>query len=221
MNVDKNIYKWVHSLCKYGDCYFRLYRESDLGEDDLFNVVTKRGRKKSKSLNEAVNVKVYSQNDHYVNYIEMVPNPAEVFELTKLGKTYAYIKAPLAQVNKSSMASNSINNAFFHYSFKKNDVEIHGPMDYVHASLEDNSSRTPEKIQIFTSDKEDGESLTYTVKRGQSLLYNTFKVWRELSLLENSVLLNRVTKSSVVRVIGVEVGDMPKEMVGPHLQGVK
>ena len=54
-----------------------------------------------------------------------------------------------------------------------------------------------------------------------SLLYNTFKVWRELSLLENSVLLNRVTKSSIVRIIGVEVGDMPKEMVGPHLQGIK
>lgn len=221
MNVDKNVYKWVHSLCKYGDVYFRLYRESDLGEDDLFNVSTRRGRKRSKSLNEDVKVKVYSQNDHYVNYIEMVPNPAEVFELTKLGKTYAYIKAPLAQVNKSMSSPNSINNSFFQYSFKKNDVELHGPMDFVHASLEDNSSRTPEKIQIFTNDKEDGEALTYTVKRGQSLLYNTFKVWRELSLLENSVLLNRVTKSSVVRVIGVEVGDMPKEMVGPHLQGVK
>jgi len=52
-------------------------------------------------------------------------------------------------------------------------------------------------------------------------LYNTFKTWRELQLLENSVLLNRITKSSIVRVIGVEVGDMPKEMVGPHLQGIK
>jgi len=40
-------------------------------------------------------------------------------------------------------------------------------------------------------------------------------------LLENSVLLNRVTKSSIVRIISVEVGDMPKEMVGPHIQGIK
>ena len=53
------------------------------------------------------------------------------------------------------------------------------------------------------------------------MLYNTFKVWRELKLLENSVLLNRVTKSAIVRILGVEVGDMPKEMVQPHLQGVK
>ena len=53
------------------------------------------------------------------------------------------------------------------------------------------------------------------------MLYPTFKIWRELALLENVILLNRVTKSSVVRVINVEVGDMPKEMVAPHLQGIK
>jgi hypothetical protein len=40
-------------------------------------------------------------------------------------------------------------------------------------------------------------------------------------LLENSILLNRVSKSSIVRVIGVEVGDMPKEKVQIQLQKVK
>ena len=53
------------------------------------------------------------------------------------------------------------------------------------------------------------------------MLYSAFKAWRELKLLENSVLLNRVTKSSIVRILGIEVGDMPKEMVQPHLQGIK
>ena len=40
-------------------------------------------------------------------------------------------------------------------------------------------------------------------------------------LLENSVLLNRVTQSSIVRVIGVEIGDMPKENVPAHLMNIK
>ena len=35
------------------------------------------------------------------------------------------------------------------------------------------------------------------------------------------MLLNRVTKSSITRLINVEVGDMPKEQIGPHLQGIK
>lgn len=213
MNVDKNIYRWVYSLCKYGDVYLRLYRESDWEDDNLFSTDPK------KSLNEDVKIKAYSQNDHFVNYLEMCPNPADIFELTKFGKTYAYINAP-SSVNNNNNSSFQLQGALS-YRFKKSDVDLHGPTDYVHACLEDNSSRTPEKVQIFTGDTEDSNSLTYTVKRGQSLLYNTFKTWRELQLLENSVLLNRITKSSIVRLIGVEVGDMPKEMVGPHLQGIK
>lgn len=35
------------------------------------------------------------------------------------------------------------------------------------------------------------------------------------------MLLNRITKSAIVRMINVEVGDMAPEMIGPHLQGIK
>ena len=35
MRVDKNIYKWVYALCKYGDCYLKLFRESEF-VDELF-----------------------------------------------------------------------------------------------------------------------------------------------------------------------------------------
>lgn len=219
MNVDKNIYKWVYSLCKYGDLYLRLYRESDWKDDDLFS----NNKQNKKALNEDVRIKAYSQNDHYVNYMEMCPNPADIFELTKFGKTYAYINAPSNPSNNNQMNSGTYQlQGLMSYRFKKGDVDLHGPMDYVHACLEDNTSRTPEKVQIFTGNtEEETDALTYTVKRGQSLLYNVFKNWRELQLLESSVLLNRVTKSSIVRMISVEVGDMPKEMVGPHLQGIK
>ena len=109
----------------------------------------------------------------------------------------------------------------FQYKFSRNDVEVYAATDFVHGSLEDNSHRTPETVSIFNGERDKEGTLSYTVRRGQSLLYNTFKTWRELSLLENSLLLNRVTKSSIVRIISVEVGDMPKEMVGPHLQGIK
>ena len=40
-------------------------------------------------------------------------------------------------------------------------------------------------------------------------------------LLENSLLLNRLTKSSIARIIGVEIGDMPKEMVAKKMMDVK
>lgn len=228
MNIDKNIYKWVHSLCKYGDVYLRLYRESEY-KDPIFQTdkevydLNKGIRSNEKTpLNEEVKVKAYKNNDKYVHYLEMVPNPAEVFELTKFGKTYGYIKADTSTQKKVD----NLQTPYYQYKFKKKDVEIYDAKSFVHACLEDNTTRTPEEVDIFIDDQTDinsdaHTSYSYTVKRGQSLLYNVFKIWRELMLLENSILLNRISKSSIVRVIGVEVGDMPKENVAQHLLGIK
>ena len=36
-NVEKNIYQWANSLIKYGDLYLRLYRESDIKNNLLYN----------------------------------------------------------------------------------------------------------------------------------------------------------------------------------------
>ena len=236
MRIDKHIYKWIHALCKYGDIYLRLYRESDIKDDDLFNESDAQKELKNKFnrlnenlndnsdkevLNEDVKIKAYADNDHYISYVELVPNPADMYELTKFGKTAGYIKANVKASNTKNFNAQS---AFYQYKFRRNDVDVHSATDFVHASLEDNSNRTPEEVSIFLDDRayeDEANASTYTVKRGQSLLQNVFKVWRELSLLENSVLLNRITKSAIVRLINVEVGDMPKEMVGPHLQGIK
>jgi hypothetical protein len=216
IGTDKHIYKWVYSLCKYGDVYLKLFRESE-SEDLLFK---KDEKEKSKNLNEDVNLKVYSKNDRYTHYIEMIPNPAEIFELTKFGKTYGYIKAP---TRTPAQTQDNLQNIYFRYKFNKSDVDVYNATEFVHACLDDNSSRVPEEVNIFLDkDNTNDEShLSYSVRRGQSLLYSVFKIWRELNLLETSVLLNRITKSSIVRVINVEVGDMPKENVGPHLSGIK
>lgn len=231
LNVDKNVYKWVYSLCKYGDVYVRLFRESDV-EDDLFK---EDDELEKKSLNEDVKVKAYSKDDNFVHYVEMVPNPAEMFELTKFGKTYAYIKAPSDLTSEydykgeESWLMNS--QSTYRYKFKRNDVNIYQATEFVHACLEDDPSRFPETVSIFRTDADynadkdadvdAGLSLNYSVRRGSSLLSNIFKLWRELMLLENAVLLNRITKSSILRVIQVEVGDMPKEKVQPHIHAVK
>jgi len=103
------------------------------------------------------------------------------------------------------------------YQFDKNDVDIYPATEYVHACLSDNSSRVTEEVDITSGE----DKLTYKVKRGQSILYNIFRVWRELSLLENSVMLNRITKSSIVRTVSVEVGDMEKSDVRNLLQRIK
>lgn len=230
LQTDKNIYKWVYSLCKYGDLYLRLYRQSDYTTDPFFNYSKSLEKdeledlSKRKNLNEDININLYKSEDHYVHYIEMVPNPAEMFELTKFGKTAGYIKADINTDPNVSKNPNSILNYYYQYRFKKDDINIYNGDQFVHASLEDNSSRVPEEVNLFTdSDSYDKNKngFSFTVKRGQSLLYNIFPIWRELSLLENSMLLNRITKSSIVRIITVNTGDMPKEDVEEYLRGIK
>lgn len=238
MNVDKNIYGWAYCLVKYGDVYLRLYRESDY-KDELFNASTVNtsyearnplnedfGAPAGEELKETVNLNIHATNDKYSLYAEMVPNPGTMYELTKLGKTFGFIETPDIDMDillgHTYMNGQELNYA--NYKMKSTDVNIYQADDFVHACLDSNYTRYPEKISLFTSDEDYANGTnahSYTVKRGKSMLIDNYKVWREKSLLENAILLSRVTKSSIVRPIGVEVGDMPKEQVQQTLRRVK
>lgn len=221
LNVNKNVYKWAHCLCTYGDVYLRLYRESEY-DDILFDKKDRELKKGRKSLNEDVVIKAYGKNDNYIHYLEMAPNPAQLFELTRFGKTAAYVKTDVVATQQNGNATTGnfgTSNTFLNkYQFNKNDVELYQPTEWVHGCLDNSNSRVTEEVELFISED---KTLSYAVKSGESLLMDIYKVWRQLMLLENSVLLNRVTQSSIVRVIGVEVGDMPKESVSPHLMNIK
>ena len=230
LNVEKYIYSWVYSLCKYGDVYLRMYRNSDF-EDNLlkekdknilnekFEKVQESDIKEKEKLDEDVIIKYYKDDDKLVNYIEMVPNPAEMFELTKFGKSYAYIKTN--SVPKLDTDNNNMFTNFYTYRLRRNDVNIYNAVSFVHASLQDDTPRFPEQVQIFSDYTSDEGTYVYSVRRGQSVLYNSYKIWRENMLLENALLLNRITKSALLRIIEVEVADMPKDKVRERLQRIK
>lgn len=210
LNVDKNLFGWAHSLIKYGDLYLRLLRDSEYNPD-IFD------EKDKLDLKEEIIIKAYKNNDHFAEYLEMHKNPAEVFDLQRYGKTSGYIRSHIVSRQSNDQISNY--STMYRYNFDQGDIDIFPATGFVHACLEDNSSRKTEEVSI--SNGEDADKYLYTVKRGQSILYNTFRIWRELSLLENAVLLNRITKSSIVRTVNIEVGDMEKPDVRNLLQRVK
>lgn len=225
LNVDKHVFGWTYSLCKYGDLYLRLYRESEI-EDNFFKFKSEDdiNRKRRTTLNEDVTLHGYAKGDRYIHYLEQADNPAQLFELTRFGKTAGYVKTNVEATPSTSDGLNAANlYGFNKYRFNcsSSDVELYPATEWVHGCLEDDKSRSPEEVELFTSNTDTTQSIKYKVRRGESLLYDSYKTWRELMLLENSVLLNRVTQSSIVRVIGVEVGDMPKESVQPHLMNIK
>lgn len=238
MNADKNMYSWTYALLKYGDVYLRLYRESDY-DDALFtservnkaysarNTLNEAFDELDKDdspekLEEAVRLNVRSASDPYSYYAEMIDDPGTMFELTKFGKTYGYIEVPNTESNLDATTAFSGTSMTGTYNFrmKSADVNVFQADDFVHACLEDNFTRFPETVDLFI-DEEGKKSQSYSVRRGKSLLYDSYKIWREKALLENAALLNRITRSSIVRKVGVEVGDMPKEQVQQVLRRVK
>lgn len=241
LQIDKDAYSHMFSLIKYGDLYLRMYRESDFEEDDIFDEdeadikqslveskytdIKEDGNKET--LTEDVIMKLHSKQDHYANYVEPVDNPGEMSELTKRGKTMGFIKAPY-DVYRAKNINTGIGTALldttWSYDIAKDDVEVFPATEFVHIYLNDTSSRTPEEVNIFTTKDKDGNldgKHTYNVKRGKSLLYDWFKAWREMTLLENSIILNRLTKSATTKVFKVPVGDMSKNEIRAHLQGIK
>ena len=238
MNADKNMYSWTYSLLKYGDVYLRLYRESDYA-DSLFktasinqaysarNVLNEDFLEKAKvetkeKIDEAIKLNLHSASDPYSFYIELVDDPGTMFELTKFGKTYGYIEVPNTESNLDATTAytGSSMTGTYNFRMKSADVNVFQADDFVHACLEDNFTRFPETVDLFI-DEEGTKSQSYSVRRGKSLLYDSYKIWREKALLENAALLNRITRSSIVRKVGVEVGDMPKEQVQQTLRRVK
>lgn len=231
MNADKNMYAWVYSLLKYGDVYLRLYRESDYA-DDLFDASKVANAYSARStlnealtepVQEAVKLNMHSASDPYSFYVEQVDDPGTMFELTKFGKTYGYIEVPNESNGLDSVTAYA-GNAFtgaYNFQMKSSDVNVFQADDFVHACLEDNFTRFPETVDLFMGEDKDAKSHSYSVRRGKSLLYDSYKIWREKALLENAALLNRITRSSIVRKVGVEVGDMPKEQVQQTLRRVK
>lgn len=155
------------SLVKYGDLYLRLYRESE-------DVSVKRNNEKT-TLNEDVIIKAFKDDDKYLEYTEMHKNPAEVFELQKRGKTVGYIRTHLPDTvttNNDYLYSNSF---LSRYTFNTHDVDIYPADSFVHACLVDPNIKYTEEVVLGDSNIE-GSSVTYTVRRGRSLLYDAYKI---------------------------------------------
>ena len=217
INVDKHAYEWMYSFIKYGDIYLKTFKVDDLEHQE------REKREDNGRLVEDVSAVVHEKNEHYAHYVEMVANPCEMFDLTEHDKTVLYVQAP----TNVQTAINQQSPIYTYLSYKMNqsDVTIYDAKDFVHASLiNGNSIRDPEEVSIFNDVDESGdktEERKYVVRKGQSFLYNLFKVWRQTSLIEDSLIVNRASRSSLVRAIMVEIGDMPANKVAPYLRRLK
>lgn len=223
LNIPENIWSYAYCLWLYGDVYLELFENTSYRNNRPTLLV------EPTKINPNVRTQVQIAGAKLERYIEKVPNSAEVYDLQYKGKTSGFIRS------QDNMENTLENNSYI-YSGTITDVDILSPTKFVHICLSPNINRHPEKFRLIKEEinKKDsqgridasntegsGGSLSFVVKSGQSILENVYGAYQTLKLKEESVLLERVTKSSITRVIQVELGDLPESQKRKKLQEIK
>lgn len=225
LNIAENLWSYAYCMWLYGDVYLELFQNTSTSGNKPTLLLEPMHQ------GSTIKKQYDIQGAKLERYIEKVPNAAEVYDLQYKGKTSGFVRS-------RSLLDNTLNNNTYTYSGAITDINLLNPTKFVHICLSPNINRFPEKFNLIqeetikTPDKNgliDGSdsegtgnsSLSFTVKAGQSILENVYGAYKTLKLKEESVLLERVTKSSITRVIQVELGDMPEAQKRKKLQEIK
>lgn len=211
LDIQNSAWRHIYSLCVYGDLYLRLYKNGDKSDtldydDTNISSLTIIPEDNTRNLEER---------------IEYVNNPATIFDLQDKDKTTGFIKTKSA-INASSsyVSHNFIGNGFSTAvsTIQSRNCEMLHNKSYVHIMLSESVNRNPEYISI---ENENGENTVYKIKIGKSMLEDAYSATRRLDLLEDSLTLSRMSKSAVIRLLQIEIGDAPKSEGENILRRVK
>lgn len=213
LNIKDKIWKIARSLAHYGDVYLELiYDNKPTSEVTLLESLERQKPEYTRDIRE-VDKLVHKKSEGYViNDIRIVPDVENVFDLQINGTTVAFAK--LAEVD------NYLNNMNGYYSPKTSasDIKYYPPDKFVHIYLDQSDRRD---IEYFVVDLDNGKQFKFEIARGKSMIHDIFRVYRDLQLLEYSIMLNRASRSSIFRFVKVEVGNMSKSNVDVTLRKVK
>lgn len=217
-HLNENAWSHINSLVTYGDIYLETFTDdkddSDYTKQDctIGNVSIKK-RKKGYKLEE---------------YIELYSNPAEIFDLVEHGKTVGFVKSPV----KEQSGSNTFQYAYTINVTDNTENTLLDSRKFIHISIGTGTDRFPETVSVsYTHEteclddeqirKEETVQKIYKVKKGESIMQDVYTTYQIISLMEDSLLLNRVTRSSIIRLLQIEVGDMSKNQVSTTLKRLK
>lgn len=207
LGLNANAWSHIYCLCLYGDIYLETFSDDSREES--------QSRKDSHG-----NVDLVKRPIGYKleEYIEMYSNPCELYDITEKGKTVGFIK-----VNKDDITNDNIIGTNVYQLQNINKQSVYDPKKFIHISLYNNTDRYPERLILPGIDSKTGEQTQYEfkIRRGKSILHDVYKIYQELKLMEDSILLNRVTRSSIIRLLQVEVGDSTKSQITNIMKRLK
>lgn len=207
LEIPERAWKHIHQMCLYGDYYLKLYRRDEKDDDDN-NTKTSSVKIVNDKPDEDTSVPPYEE------YVEDVDDPATMFDLKEKGKTAGFVEVPREVMsNPNNFVSSNLM-----FSFVSDEVKVYRSDRFIHMTLSETYSRTPEVVKL---ESKEGKTKTYRSSRGKSILQDVYPVQKELDLLEDSLILNRLTRSPLIRLLEIELGNMPKAEVNNYVRRVK
>lgn len=223
-DITTDLWKIARLLAKYGDVYIELFYNESAPRAKAKLVESKEVVKNCRILNggthnltEAVSVNVAVKqskpsNGYVVSEYRIVPDIENIFDLRQNGKTVAFAKLP--NMNADRYGANRLN-------VVNNDADItYYPADkFIHFYIDEADSRNIDTFSVSVGG--DGGAIQFEIKRGKSMIHDVYRALREMQLIEYSILMSRVTRSSVFRFVKVQVGQMSKGNVDINLRKIK
>jgi hypothetical protein len=129
-------------------------------------------------------------------------------------KKWIWIDPSLVYGIEVDQEGNKIN-----YHLKKPGKQATGPSsNLAYGSRHEEMEIIPSAAMIhFTMSDEMGDSAPF----GQSVLRPIYRVYRQLSMIEDSVIIYRIVRAPERRVFYVDVGNMPAQRVKQYLEQIK
>ena len=207
LRIEDNCWDHIYQLVYLGDLYLETFdnlHPTNLHKSDILTEPYRGGG----------NIQLQNRPDALQKeyYIEQVDNPANIYDITYRGKTEGFIKIPEDEMEMG------LTKYLRKLNKDKDKIQILDPMKYVHICLKNSKDRYPETLILETKD---GDQVEFKIKQGRSILEDVYKAYQDLKLMKDSLLLNRINRSSRVRVLQVEVGDIPKNEKALMLKRLK
>jgi hypothetical protein len=206
LRLNEKAWKHIYALGTYGDVYLRLYRQGEMSDYTELVAGSRQGQ-------TAIRVKPEDDTRKIEEYIEYVDDPATMYDLQVRDKTSGFIRM-INTINETNTFSTITTK-----TLDLSDVNIYDRTSFVHICLEGNIERHPELIAL--TDSKTGQTNVYKIKTGKSVLADAYEAAQTVKLLEDSMMLSRITKSALVRILQIEVGNMPKPEVESLLRRIK
>jgi hypothetical protein len=245
VDIDSRVWNWAYQIILYGEMYLRTFHsdfieqtQSNAGKKQITDdgspkpaspstatvkALSGKGKEKEKPSTKAESAGIVSEDSQFMSLneasemvglklekgkvFEEVDSPEKVYHITLYGKTVGYYE----DTTKPGKTS----------STKKAEGTLYRPEDFIHFMSDRGGNRETIELPIKDKNGEKEIKRKFKVKYGTSYIEGAVQAWQIVRLLEDVLVLSRISRSALIRLVSVNVGSADRAETIRMLKEVK